>query len=192
MIHSIRLAMLSDSEAILNIYAPYVKDTAISFETEIPDVYEFSRRIENILKQYPYLVYQIGDEIAGYAYASKHRERAAYQYDVDVSVYVLQKYHGSRIAFKLYNCLFKILKELGYYNAYAAYTVPNEKSEKFHNKFGFNIIGTHHKTGYKFGKWHDVVWFEKTINEHDNKPNALKLMSELSFEYLKEVFYSDK
>lgn len=186
--HFIRLATMSDGEAILKIYAPYIRDTAVTFETEVPAVSEFSYRIESICKQYPYLVYLIDNEIVGYAYASKHRERAAYIYDVDVSIYVLPKYHGSRAAYKLYDCLFKILKELGYYNAYAGYTVPNNKSMIFHQKFGFTFIGTYHKTGYKFGKWHDVAWLEKIINEHAEKPETLKSLSDLPDEYLNNFF----
>lgn len=186
--HIIRLATISDSEAILKIYAPYIKNTAITFETEVPAVGEFSCRIETICKQYPYLIYEINHNVVGYAYASKHRERAAYAYDVDVSIYILPRYHGSGIAYKLYDCLFKMLKELGYYNAYAGYTVPNDKSMYFHQKFGFVPIGTHHKTGYKLGKWHDVTWLEKVINEHSNKPAMIKSIGELSNEYLNEIF----
>lgn len=188
--HMIRLAAISDSEDILSIYAPFIRDTAITFETEIPSIDEVSCRIKSISKQYPYIVYQIKDEVVGYAYASKHRERSAYRYDVDVSIYVLPEYHGSGIAHKIYDCLFEILKELGYYNAYAAYTVPNEKSIRFHEKFGFTLIGTHHKTGYKFGKWHDVSWLEKIINEHIDKPNLIKSISDLPDEYLNDLFFA--
>lgn len=186
----IRMATPADSEDILRIYAPYVTETTVSFETETPTVAEFSRRIESFTEKYPYLVYQIDGEIIGYAYASRHKDRAAYLYDVDVSIYVLPQYHGSGVAYKLYDCLFMILKELGYYNAYAGYTVPNEKSRRFHEKFGFTVIGTHHKTGYKFGKWHDVVWLEKIITEHDDNPGAVKSVTELPEEHLKEIFFS--
>lgn len=185
---TIRLARKSDSEDILRIYAPYIRDTAISFETEVPTVDDFADRIEGICKQYPYLVYQADDKIVGYAYASKHRERDAYCYDVDVSIYVLPEFHGSGVADKLYNCLFKILKELGYYNAYAAYTVPNAKSMKFHSKFGFSLIGTHHKTGYKFGQWHDVTWLEKLIIEVCDKPGLIKSINDLPMDFLEDIF----
>jgi len=184
------MAAISDSEAILNIYAPYVRDTTISFETDVPDVIEISRRIAEITAQYPYLVYQIDGEIVGYAYASKHRPRDAYKYDVDVSIYVLEQYHGSGIAYKLYDCLFALLIKLGYDNAYAGITVPNDISRRFHEKFGFTLIGTHHKTGYKFGKWHDVVWLEKTINEHSDNPEPVKLISDLPNEQLEDILWS--
>lgn len=186
--HLLRLATSSDSEAILKIYGPYIRDTAVSFETDVPAVNEFAGRIESICKQYPYLVYLVDDRIVGYAYASRHRERAAYCYDVDVSIYVLPEYHGSGIAYKLYSCLFEVIEQLGYFNAYAGFTVPNEKSEYFHRKFGFKTIGTYHKTGYKFDKWHDVTWLEKSIHAHCEKPGPIKSMSELSDAYLQELF----
>ncbi len=185
--HNIRLATISDSENILKIYAPYIENTAISFETEVPSVADFSERVANISKQYPYLVYQIDGEIVGYTYASKHKERAAYIYDAEVSIYILPEYHGKGIARKLYECLFVLLKKLGYYNVYAGYTVPNIKSMNFHYKSGFTLIGTHHKTGYKFEKWYDVTWLEKSINEYTEKPVGIKSISELSSEYLESV-----
>ena len=184
----IRLATADDSEEILKIYAPYIAETTISFETEVPSVNEFRKRIENITRQYPFLIYEVGGKTVGYAYASKHRERAAYAYNVDVSVYVMPEYHGSGIAYKLYDCLFTLLAEMGYINAYAGCTVPNTKSVKFHEKFGFKIIGTLHKTGYKFGKWHDVVWLEKMINEHAEKPKDILSINEIPEEYLRSIF----
>ena len=159
--HNIRLVKISDSENILKIYGPYIENTAISFEIEVPTIKDFSNRIEKLKDKYPFIVYEIDNSIVGYAYASQHRERMAYLYDVEVSIYLLQEYHGKNISHKLYNCLFALLGKLGYINAYAAYTEPNIQSFKFHQKFDFTIIGTHHKTGYKFGQWHDVTWLEK-------------------------------
>ena len=188
--HSMRLAAVSDSESILNIYAPYITDTAVSFETEIPAIGDFSARIAKIAEEYPFVVYEMNGKIIGYAYASRHRERAAYRFDVDVSIYVLPEYHGLGIACKLYDCLFALLKKLGYINAYAAYTESNGRSMKFHQKFGFTLIGVHHKTGYKLGRWHDVTWLEKTINAHDEKPGRVLGIGELSPEYLENLFRS--
>ena len=187
----IRLVKVSDSKEILEMYTPYVRDTAISFETEIPTINEFSNRIEIISKQYPFLVYEIDNKVIGYAYASKHRERAAYSYNVDVSIYFLPEYHGTGKAYSLYDCLFKILSKLEYRNAYAAYTEPNIKSMKFHQKFDFKHIGTHHKTGYKFGKWYDVTWLEKTIKEHTENPREILSINEISHEYIKSLFNSN-
>jgi phosphinothricin acetyltransferase len=184
------MATINDSEDILKIYGPFISDTVISFETEIPSVLDFSRRIENIVKKYPFIIYEIDNNIVGYTYASQHRERAAYAFDVDVSIYVLSEYHGLGIAYKLYECLFILLKKLGYKNAYAAYTEPNIKSMKFHQKFNFKKIGTHHKTGYKFGQWHDVTWVEKTIDKHETILEKPILMESISLEYLTTLFKS--
>lgn len=182
----IRLANPHDGAALVEIYAPYVRDEAVSFEVEVPSAAEFSRRIETISGQYPYLVYAVGDEIAGYAYASKYRERAAYCYDADLSIYVSPKYHGTGVAQKLYSCLLELLKALGYYNVYAALTVPNEKSRRFHEKCGFSLIGSFHRTGYKFGRWYDVAWFEKAIN-HAEAPGPVRSISDLPDEELEEI-----
>ena len=185
---TIRLANPSDSENLLKIYAPYIENTAISFETHVPSVLEFASRIEAITSHYPFLVYEKNGSIVGYAYASQHMERAAYAYDVDVSIYVLPAFHGEGIARKLYQCLFALLKTLGYYNAYALCTLPNEKSEKFHQKLGFTLIGVHHKTGYKLNRWHDVAWFEKSISDDPPHPGAIKSIHELPADELHKLF----
>lgn len=186
--HLIRQVKAKDSKDILAIYAPYIEHTAISFETQVPSLVDFTNRIASISEQYPYLVYIIDGEIIGYAYASKHRERAAYCYDVDVSIYVLQAYHGLGIAGKLYSCLFECLNELGYYNAYAGIALPNEKSEFFHKKYGFSTVGVFHKTGYKFGKWHDIMWLQKTIREHENHPAPPASIKQLTASYAEKNF----
>lgn len=186
---NIRLATAEDSKDILDIYSYYVCCTPVSFETEVPDLPEFTRRIEGIIADYPYLIYTIDGKTVGYAYASRHAERAAYRYGVDVSVYVSRSYHGSGIAYKLYNCLFDILLELGYFNAYAIITVPNTRSENFHRKFGFSDVGVCHKTGYKTGAWHDVLWMEKHIREHTTNPAPLRRMNQLTDEFLRRTFY---
>lgn len=191
MSHKIRLAQTFDSEAILNIYAPYVRETAISFEVDVPGIDEFAKRIETISQTYPYLVYLVDETIVGYAYASKYKERAAYGYDVEVSVYIQLQYHGAGIANKLYERLFILLNKLGYYNAYAGYTEPNVKSMKFHHKFGFTSAGIYHNTGYKFNHWHDVTWLEKAINDFNETPKELKKIGELTKEYLDEVLAMD-
>ena len=181
--HSLRLATPADSAALLAIYGPYVRDTAISFETEIPTVEEFAKRIADIAARYPYLVYQVGDEVAGYAYAGQHRSRAAYAWDVDVSIYVAPAYQGTGVAQKLYDCLFALLARLGYVNVYAAYTSDNGRSGRFHQKCGFGLIGTHHKTGYKFGRWYDVTWLEKSLpnngDGYDSNPPAIVSIQDL-------------
>ena len=186
--HRIRLVTPDDSAAILAIYEPYIRNTAISFETEVPSLDEFAARVEGIAARYPFLVCEASGAIVGYAYASRHRERAAYRFDVDVSIYVAPEHHGTGVARALYGRLFVFLKELGYVNAYAGITVPNDKSMGFHRKFCFAPIGIYHNTGYKFGRWHDVAWLEKTIRERGEHPGEVKGIGELSSGYLTSVF----
>lgn len=179
----IRQATVNDSNDILDIYSYYIENTSVSFETETPTVIDFSSRIYLIINTYPYLVYLRNDKIVGYAYASRHRERAAYQYDVDVSVYIKNSLHSQGIGTALYNNLFEILKFKKYYNAYAGITLPNEKSIALHYKFGFKEIGVHHNTGYKFNKWHDVIWFEKQLKDYS-------ILEEVSND--KSIFYTSR
>ena len=181
------MAKIVDSEKILKIYEPYVTNTAISFEIDVPALNEFENRIEKIISKYPFIVYEIDKCIIGYAYSSQHRERAAYGYNVEVSIYLLPEFHGKGIACKLYDCLFKFLEKLGYINAYATYAEPNIKSMKFHQKFGFSTVGTFKKTGYKFGQWHDVTWLHKTISENSIPKKTLGI-NEISSDYLDRIF----
>lgn len=166
----IRQATVNDSKDILDIYSHYIENTAISFETETPTLIDFSNRLDAIIKVYPYLVYMRNDKIIGYAYASKHKDRAAYRYDIDVSVYIKNDLQSQGIGTALYNNLFEILSGNKYYNAYAGITLPNEKSIALHYKFGFKEIGIHHNTGYKFNKWHDVMWLEKQLKNYSIEP----------------------
>ena len=171
---TLRFVHPDDAEAILRIYAPYVEQTAATFETDVPKLSDFKSRIASISSQYPYLVCEQDGQIIGYAYATKHRERDAYRYDVDVSIYMKAAYHGNGAARSLYEKLFELLKAQGYYNAYAACVGSNVRSIAFHERCGFRVIGTHHNTGYKFGRWHDVVWMEREIRPHDECPGNIK------------------
>ena len=166
----IRLATVEDSVALLNIYGEYIKNTSISFETEVPSVEVFGKRIENTLERFPWLVCEIDGKVAGYAYASKHRERAAYQWSADLSIYVDKKYHRKHIATALYTALIELLKSQGYYSAFAGTTVPNPNSEEFHTAFGFQLIGVFEKVGYKLGEWRDVKWFKLSLLDYAETP----------------------
>lgn len=177
---NIRLATESDSTSILQIYAPYITDTVITFEYQVPTMTEFSDRIANIKRKYPWLVCEIKDNIVGYAYASRFREREAYSWSVDFSVYINPQYHRKNIGKALYFALFEILKLQGYYNIYAGVTIPNIKSESLHESFGFKAIGIYQNVGYKFGRWHDVKWYGLKINEHIQSPVKPKSIDEVS------------
>lgn len=164
---TIRPATLSDAEAIHDLYAPYVLETCISFETVVPTIEAFKLRMESIIRDYPYLVCEADGVIAGYAYASKHRERAAYRFSADVSVYVAPGYHRKGIGKSLYLKLFELLKEQGIYTVFAGVTLPNDNSIGLHKSLGFTEVGTFKHTGYKFGKWLDVLWLQKALRDYD-------------------------
>ncbi|HYH04658.1 MAG TPA: GNAT family N-acetyltransferase [Bacillota bacterium] len=169
--YNIRLATVADSGAMLEIYAPYVRETVISFEYDPPTLLDFSNRVANILEHYPWLVAEIDGVIVGYAYASRYSERAAYQWSVDASVYIHSGYHRQKIASTLYSCLFDLLKLQGFYNVYAGITLSNTTSEQFHTSFGFTRVGVFHHVGYKFGQWHDVQWMERSLSEYHSAPS---------------------
>jgi len=162
----IRNVKPTDSEAILKIYAPFITETTISFETEVPSIEEFAARIENISKSYPYLVCEIDNKIVGFAYATKHRERAAYKYSADVSIYITPEYHRHGLGKALYTKLFELLCEREIYTVYAGITLPNDKSVGLHKSLGFKEAGVFHNVGYKFGKWLDVLWLEKPLKDY--------------------------
>ena len=167
---TIRFATPDDAPFILAIYAPYILGTTITFECEVPTVAEFAARIQTIQQQFPYLVAELDGQILGYAYASKHRDRPAYQWSVETSVYVHPDGYRRGIARQLYTLLFEFLRRQGYYNAYAGITSPNLKSETFHREMGFDYIGTYTNIGYKMGGWHDVAWFQLTLQPHELNP----------------------
>lgn len=168
----IRPVTITDAESILNIYKPYIETTATTFETTVPSIDDFAERIKTYTEKYPWLVAEESGKIGGYAYATKHRERKAYQWCVESSVYVLEEYHSKGVAKELYSTLFDILKRSGYVNVYAGITLPNPKSHSFHTKMGFEPVGVYRNIGFKLGKWHDVAWLVKTINEHSDDPAA--------------------
>lgn len=160
----IRPVELSEASLLVDIYAPYVLETAISFEMEPPSVSDFTRRIEQLTADYPWLVATLDSTVVGYAYAGPHRTRAAYQYSVETSVYVAQESHGRQIGFTLYWRLLSELSRREYRNAYAGITLPNAASVALHNKMGFEQIGVFPQVGFKFDCWHDVAWFHRPID----------------------------
>lgn len=168
--NTIRPALPSDAASILDIYAPYILNTAVSFETEVPSTESFCQRIISNQESYPWLVYESDGRIAGYAYASRHRERTAYQWSVESSVYVDNAFQQKGIATKLYKTLFEILKYQGCRNLYAGITLPNEKSVNFHEKMGFQKIADYTNIGYKLNRWNTVRWYQLPLNDYSNDP----------------------
>lgn len=161
----VRDATAADAAACAAIYAPYVRDTSISFESEPPDEAEIARRIDDYARSHAWLVALKDDVVVGYAYASPHRAREAYRYSAEVSVYLDPSVQGGGVATALYRTLFERLGARGYRRAFAGITLPNEPSERFHRRFGFETVGTFRRVGWKQGQWRDVLWLQSDIGD---------------------------
>ena len=159
----VRLASVDDAKEMLAIYAPVVLETAISFELEPPTVEEFRGRISATLARHPWLVCEIGGAIAGYAYASEYKPRAAYAWSVEVTVYVNADFRRRGVGRAVYTALFERLRAQGFYNAFAAISLPNDASVGLHESLGFTHLGTMRNVGFKLGRWHDVGWWQMEL-----------------------------
>lgn len=173
---NIRLAKRSDAAALLAIYAPYVENTAITFEYEVPTIEDFANRIEKTLGKHPYLVAEEDGLILGYAYASTYYARAAYDWAVELSVYVSQDARGKGVGSKLYDELEGLLDQMGYMHFLACISLPNEDSLAFHAKRGYQQVAHFPKIGYKFERWHDIVWLQKSL---EKQAGFIKLLTEM-------------
>ncbi len=165
--------MESDAEKIWEIYKPYVLHTSASFETEVPTLPAFQSRMENILQYLPWLVCAVDNQIAGYAYATDHRSRQAYQWTKELSVYVHDHSKRKRIATALYTTLIELLKIQGVTNCLAGISLPNEASIRLHEKLGFKKVGIFHQVGYKLGTFQDVGWWELFIGDINKSPSGI-------------------
>ena len=165
-----RLAERRDASAIAAIYRPYVEASPTSFELEAPTEEEMAARVAAILVHAPWLVVEGQGEVLGYAYASKHRERAAYQWSVDVSVYVGAAHHRGGVGRALYSSLFALLRLQGFYTAHAGITLPNAASVGLHEALGFRPVGVYASVGFKDGAWHDVGWWQLPLRERTGSP----------------------
>lgn len=168
----IRRVNLDDTKHLLEIYSPYVVETAISFEYEPPTESEFRDRVKSISSKYPYIVAEVDGEIVGYAYANVFKGRAAYDKSVETSIYLKNDKRNSGIGRKLYDELEKRLKDRGIVNMCACITKAEESdphgdmaSIKFHKRLGFEVVGEFNHIGYKFGKWYGIVWVQKKIGD---------------------------
>jgi L-amino acid N-acyltransferase YncA len=184
----LRLATPADAQGILNIYAPYIEETSFTFETEVPSREEFANRINTYLINWPWLVCEVDGVIAGYAYAGRHRERTAYQWCVESSIYIHDDFQKAGIGKLLYTALFEILKIQGFRTVYAVINLPNEKSVTFHERFGFNYFATYENVGYKLGKWKNVGWWKLSLNEYGDEPDAPVKFFELDKKFLTNLF----
>ncbi|EGP67149.1 putative phosphinothricin N-acetyltransferase [Streptococcus sp. oral taxon 056 str. F0418] len=171
----IRFAKPSDARSLLDIYAPYVENTAITFEYEVPTIEDFATRIAKTLEKYPYLVAEEDGLILGYAYASTYYARAAYDWAVELSVYVSQEARGQGVGTRLYDALEGLLKQMGYIHFLACISLPNEASLALHRKRGYQQVAHFPKIGYKFDRWHDIVWLQKSL---DKEAKSIKFLKE--------------
>ena len=167
---SIRPATGADAAKMLAIYAEFVRNTAVSFETEVPAPPEFEQRIAETSRLAPWLVCEAEGRIAGYAYGSRHRQRAAYRWSVDATVYVHGEFRRRGIGAVLYRDLFRCLRAQGFCTVYAGITLPNPASVALHESAGFQPIGVYPSVGYKLGSWHDVGWWGLRLQEPPQNP----------------------
>jgi L-amino acid N-acyltransferase YncA len=160
-----RIASVDDAGAIAGIYAPYVRDTIVTFEIDAPGAGEIGERIRRIGAQYPWIAAVSDGELVGYAYACENRSRLAYRWSVDAAVYLHPSAQRHGIGRGLYERLFALLRAQGYVNAFAGITLPNAASVGLHEAFGFTLIGVHRNVGYKMGAWRDVGWWQLALRD---------------------------
>lgn len=159
----IRQASLADATDLHRIYAPIVSETAISFEEVPPTIEEMEKRIALTLANYPYFVAIMDGKVCGYAYASQHAARAAYRYSVNTAVYIASEVRRTGIGRELYSILLPELTRRGFHAAFAGIALPNLASVALHESMGFEPLGVYREVGFKFGRWHDVGWWQRLL-----------------------------
>ena len=171
---SLRLATPADGATVAALYAPYVRDTSITFEYEVPDGAEFGRRIETVLKLAPWLLAVEsgpgGETLLGYAYGGTWRTRVAYRWVVETAIYVDKRQHRRGIGHALYGALLDLLRLQGFCRALGGITLPNPESVALHEKLGFKFVGTYPKCGFKYGTWWDVGFWDVELQPHPKEP----------------------
>lgn len=181
----IRTARPEDAARLLEIYAYYVENTAITFEYTVPTLEEFRHRIEHTLERYPYLVIERNGVIQGYAYAGVFKARAAYDWACEMSVYIDRAAEHCGLGRRIYTALEDELRRMGITNLYACIAYPVQEDEyltrnsaEFHAHLGYATVGEFHDCAYKFGRWYDMIWMEKIIAEHNADQPAVKHFGE--------------
>ena len=177
---ALRLAQPDDAASIAKIYRPIVESTAISFEVEAPDANAMRARIVDELVTHPWLVAEIEGEVAGYAYATAHRTRQAYQWSVDTSAYVHPRFQRRGVGRSLYQRLFEILVAQGFCTAYAGIALPNPASVGLHESVGFTAFAVYRKVGFKLSEWHDVGWWQRALQPHPANPQPPRPLREVA------------
>ena len=182
---TVRIATPDDAAAVVDVYRPYVEETAITSEETPPDVPEMRGRIAETLERHPWLVAERDGTVAGYAFAGRLRKRQAYRWSAELSVYVDRERRGEGIGRELYGALLAVLERQGFRNGYAVVTLPNPGSAAFHESLGFERVGTVPAASYKLGEWHDDAWYvielaERTVDPDPPTPFAAVEDEELS------------
>jgi phosphinothricin acetyltransferase len=188
----VRAASRADAEQLLAIYTPFVisEDAAISnvsFELEAPSLAEFSERIVAFSTRFPYLVAEREGELLGYVYCHPYRERMAYQWSVEVTIYLAPQAQGMGLGRVLYEAMEEILRLQGITMLYSCITLGNDHSIEMHAALGYRLIGTFHASGYKNGKWLDTVWMEKLLQECPPQPQNIRGWHEIEQEKLDTI-----
>ena len=188
MIH-IRNAEITDAERLVEIYGYYVKNTAITFEYDVPSPTDFRQRMERTMRRYPYIVIEQDGVIQGYAYAGAFVGRAAYDWSCEVTVYLDKDARKHGMGRRLYEALEEKLRKMGILNLYACIAYPETEDEylttnsaDFHAHLGYTKVGKFQKCGYKFGRWYNMIWMEKLIGEHKNQQAPVLRFTEESYE----------
>ena len=187
--YSIRPVTEDDAEMLCAIYRYYVEHTAVSFEWDTPSVGEFRERIRNIRARYPYFCAVVGGNPVGYVYAAPFKNRAAYAWSVESTVYLAPEWRRRGVGRALYAALETALCEMGIRNLCACIAVPTEEDEtltydsmRFHERLGFRTVGRFCASGCKFGRWYDMIWMEKPIGPHESNPAPVKPYPEVSWQ----------
>ena len=189
------MATVADAPALREIYLPYVRTTAVTFELTDPSLEEFSERVRTTLERYPYIVAVDEDEIVGFAYAKAFRPRAAYLHSIETSIYMRMDYRGKGVGRRLYETLAKLLMLQNVYNMEAciAHCEPADEyvpatSRLFHERLGFRLVGKFTKCAHKFGRWYDMIWMEKILGDHIANPDPFMPLPQVDQEKINEVF----
>lgn len=189
------MATVADAPALREIYLPYVRTTAVTFELTDPSLEEFSERVRTTLERYPYIVAVDEGEIVGFAYAKAFRPRAAYLHSIETSIYMRMDYRGKGVGRRLYETLAKLLMLQNVYNMEAciAHCEPADEyvpatSRLFHERLGFRLVGKFTKCAHKFGRWYDMIWMEKILGDHIANPDPFMPLPQVDQEMINEVF----
>ncbi|SEH17087.1 phosphinothricin acetyltransferase [Natronorubrum sediminis] len=173
----IRIARPADANDVRDIYAPFCESSPVTFEETPPTEAEMAERIESTLETYPWLVCELEEDVVGYAYASRLRKRRAYQWTVELSVYVDESTRRTGVGRALYESLFAVLERQGVCDAYAVTTVPNPETERFHERLDFDRVVDFPAMGYIEDEWYDVAWWRRQLTEKADEPTPIRPFS---------------